>query len=159
MNATDLTFDGLVDDAIEILLDRALTAIATPSNVGAWRHRTRRHLHATHDAAAHQLLTADLEHSGTVTVTAKTLANLLAPEPESPAVPAKLEPNVYERAETRRRERNVDAPTDWLPEDVQGRCVADARAALAAAKAVHVDPDAEAAAVDETPDPADGGTA
>ena len=157
MNATDLTFDGLVDDAIEILLDRALTAIATPSNVGAWKHRTRRALHATYDAQAHQLLTADLEHSGTVTVTAKTLANLLDPEPAPAVVPERLEPNVYERAETRRRERNVDAPTDWLPEEIQDRCVAEARAALAAAKATHVDTELDDNAGDENP--ADGGTA
>jgi hypothetical protein len=157
-NATEAELVGIVDDAVEILIDRALTLIATPSNVHAWKGRTRRSLHWAHDQEAYKLLAADLEHNGTVTVTAKMLADLLDTPAPPPPVPARSAvANAYELAEQRRRERDADAPSDWLPEGTRDRCIAEARAAIAAAKATHAS--ALAAAKAANTNPSDGGEA
>lgn len=164
MNATDLAFDGIVDSAIEILIDRALTEIATPTNVFAWRGRTRAALHRDVDRRAFELLAADVEHNGAVTVTAKMLADLLDPpaEPVTPSPASSSTLNAYELAERRRRERAADEPEVWLDEETRARCIATARAELVAAKAARAEAEAAAKAAlagEGNPNPSDGGTA
>ena len=144
-------FDALIDAAFEVLLDRDPPAPVDRLAVVAG-------LHATHDVAAYELLGADVEHSGEVTLTASGLAALLEPPvPDEPSPAAS-----YAAAEARRRARAVDEPPGWLDSETRQRCLAHAREAIASAKADRAA--AELAATDaatatrETPDPADGGT-
>lgn len=154
MNAAEFEqlFDALIDAAFEVLLDRV------PGSGPVSRERLRAVLHDSYDVRAYELLVADVEHSGEVTITAAGLAALLVPpEPEPSPVAAG-----YELAAARRQERRRDEPSEWLPKADRERCIANARAAIAQAKA-----DAAAAALaakdaataaQGTPNGADRGT-
>jgi hypothetical protein len=114
--------DALVEDAIEILIDRALRTVAPPRNPGGWRATMRMNLHAEHDARSFELLASDPG------LTSKALADLLDPVPPPPR---ELSPSaIYDQAEQRRRELAADTPDGWLDRSVRLRCLAAARAAL-----------------------------
>lgn len=101
-------FDGLVDDALEVLGERS--------------GRSRPSLRLEHAEKAYGFLVADFEHAGRVTLTARMLANLLEPVPVVEDVKAR-----YVAAEERRR---AVKPAGWLSPETFERCVTSARAAL-----------------------------
>lgn len=153
MNAAEFetVFDALIDAAFEVLLDRERVAPVNRLAVVAG-------LHATHDVAAYELLVADVEHSGEVTLTAAGLAALLEPPvPDEPSPSAS-----YVAAEARRRAHAVDEPAGWLDAETRARCIAHAREAIARAKAdraaVELAAKDAVTAANGTPKSADGGS-
>ena len=106
-------FDGLVDDAVSVLAER----LGRPKAV----------LHDEFDGRAFGYLVVDFEHSGKVTLTARALANLLAPPPTVLDEPAAH----YAAADERRKARK---PVGWLEPDVFQRSIGRARQALQESK-------------------------
>jgi hypothetical protein len=105
----------LVDDAVEILVERRSDGLAV-----AVVNRLRVELRSTYDRQAFELLAADVEHHGRVTVTPRMLAELLAPRPVAPVV-ALAEPQP--RNDGKR-------PAGWLDPGTFQRCLNEARQAL-----------------------------
>jgi hypothetical protein len=129
MTASDeRTGDSLIEDAIEILIERTLDRVAKPDHANRWTEQARSKLHERHDRRAYALMAEDRA------LTARQLADLLAAAPSSSAPPPALLDvhSMYAEAENRRRRRNADAPTGWLPPDKHVACLAAARAALTA---------------------------
>lgn len=112
--ALDVAFDAVLDGAVELLAERT--------------GQPRRVLRDLHERRAYELLAADAEHAGRITVTARTLANLLAPAsvPHQPVTPAEH----YSAAERRRQALAAGRPTGWLDPATFRRCLEVARAAL-----------------------------
>lgn len=121
------TTDSLIEDAIEILIDRTLGSAGRPprSSVTAWRTKARSNLHSLHDARAFELLSQDR-----CALTPKALADLLGSPPSASFRPGEPAPgSLYQRAEQQRRKRFDGQPAEKLDESTFRRCLAEARAA------------------------------
>lgn len=127
MRASDLVADRLADErfeaSVEVLAERAL---ASGTTAGLAPVALRAMLRDRHQSEAFKLLAADLEHSGTVTLSAKMLADILEPAERHEPSPTLT----YRYAEHRRQSRHRDLPSRPLARPVFERCLAAARAAL-----------------------------